>query len=77
MPPDMHWRNREKGNDKEHHEKASFFYLTDFMFWNVLFVYFLFHKMSLSLSMLLVMLFALEGKRSNSHSLVFFKIGVP
>ena len=25
MPPDMHWRNREKSIDLEYHEKASFF----------------------------------------------------
>ena len=25
MPPGVKWRNREKQNDKEHHEKASFF----------------------------------------------------
>ena len=29
-PPDMHWRNREKGNDEEHHEKTSYFYLPGF-----------------------------------------------
>ena len=24
-PPDVQWRNREKGGDKEHHEKVRFF----------------------------------------------------
>ena len=23
--PDVHWRNREKGNDKQYHQKVSFF----------------------------------------------------
>ena len=30
MPPDMQRRNREKRNDKEHHEKASFFQIAEF-----------------------------------------------
>ena len=29
-PLDVQWRNIEKRNDKEHHEKASFFHLTGF-----------------------------------------------
>ena len=58
MPPHIHWRNREKRNDQEQHEKANFV------------------KMSLSLPMLLVMLFVHIGKRWNSYSMMFFKIGV-
>ena len=30
MPPDVQWRNREKRDDKEHHEKASFFHIAEF-----------------------------------------------
>ena len=30
MPAEMHWGNREKQNVQEHHEEASFFYLTEF-----------------------------------------------
>ena len=30
MPSDAKWRKREKRNDKEHHEKASFFHIAEF-----------------------------------------------
>ena len=30
MPSDVKWRKREKRNDKEHHEKASFFHIAEF-----------------------------------------------
>ena len=29
-PPDVQWRNREKQNDKEHHENARFFHVAEF-----------------------------------------------
>ena len=70
----MHRRNREKRNDIEHHEKASFFYLAEFQ--NVFFSLFLFWNLFSSLHMLLVMLFIHVGKRSNGRSLMFFKTGV-
>ena len=60
----MHWRNREKRNDQKHQEKPSFFHLAEF--WND-FSCFVFEKMSSSLSMLFVMLFAHVEKRSNSR----------
>ena len=52
MPPDVRWRKTEKPNDKDYHEKASFFYIAEFLngFCFVLF----FEKMSSSLSMLFV-----------------------
>ena len=31
MPSDVKGRKREKGNDKEHHEKASFFHIAEFL----------------------------------------------
>ena len=31
MPSDMKWREREKWNDKEHHEKASFFHIAEYL----------------------------------------------
>ena len=66
------WRNREKRNYQEH-EKASFFYLADF--YNGF--YSIFGKTSYSLPMWLVtiMLFVPVGKRSNSRSQMFDKIG--
>ena len=30
MPCDVKWRKREKRNDKEHHEKASFFHKAEY-----------------------------------------------
>ena len=30
MPSDVKWRKREKRNDKEHHEKASFFLIAEY-----------------------------------------------
>ena len=30
MSSDVKWRKREKRNDKEHHEKASFFYIAQY-----------------------------------------------
>ena len=30
MPSDVKWRKRQKRNDKEHHEKASFFHIAEF-----------------------------------------------
>ena len=29
-PADVQWRNREKQNDKEHHENARFFHVAEF-----------------------------------------------
>ena len=29
-PPDIQWRNREKRNDKGHHEMARFFHTAEF-----------------------------------------------
>ena len=31
MPPDVSWRKTEKPNDKDYHEKASFFYIAEFL----------------------------------------------
>ena len=73
ISPDLHWRNRIKQNDHEHHEKESFFSAS----WVLeRFFCFVFEKMSSSLPMLLVMLFVHVGKRSNSRSQIFFKVGV-
>ena len=66
----MKWRNREKRNDQEHHEKASFFHIAELQNG---FFYLVFEKMSSSLPMLLFMLFAHVRKRSNSLSQMFFK----
>ena len=41
---DMQWRYREKRNDQEHNEKASFFHLANF--WMVFLFCFAFEKMS-------------------------------
>ena len=30
MPSDVEWRKRLKQNDKEHHEKASFFHIAEY-----------------------------------------------
>ena len=70
---DMHWRNREKRNDQEHHEKASFFSSSWVLEW---FFCFVFEKMSSSHPMLLVMLLAHIGKRANSRSQMSFKTNV-
>ena len=69
----MHWRYREKQNDQEHYEKASFFSDSWVLGW---FFCFAFEKMSSSLHMLLAMLFIHVGIRSNSRSRMFFKTGV-
>ena len=69
----MQWRNREKLNDQEHHEKASFFHLALDLEW---FCCFIFEKVSSSLPMLLVMLVADVAKGSNSRSQMFFKTDV-
>ena len=45
MPPDMHWRIRDKLNAQEYHEKASFFHLAEFE--NV-FLFSFFEKMTTS-----------------------------
>ena len=45
----MQWRNREKGNDQEHHVKVSFFHLADkkiFLPFLLLVMLFVFEKMS-------------------------------
>ena len=39
MPPEMHWRNRGKRNDQEHHEKASFFSTSWVLEWFFLFCF--------------------------------------
>ena len=57
-PPDVQWRNREKRNHKELHEKARFFHVVKF--WNGFFFCFVFKKTSSSLPMLFVHV----GKRS-------------
>ena len=71
----MQWRNREKRNDQEHHVKASFFHLTDkiFFFTSCCLLCYLFLKKCLLHFLLLVMLFAHVAKRSNSRSQIFFK----
>ena len=74
MPPEAQWRNREKQNDKEHHEKACFFTYSWVLEW---FVWFCFEKTFSSFPMLFVQV----GKRSretlrSSRSQQFFKIGV-
>ena len=73
----MNWRNREKQNDQQHHQKASRkkLLLSSWVLEYFLFC-FVFEEMSSSLSMLLVMLFVHVGKRWNSSSNMFFKIGV-
>ena len=63
----MQWRN-----DQKHHEKPSFFHLASFRM-----LFFVFEKMSSLLPMLLFMLFAYVGKRSNSRSQMFLQTGVP
>ena len=69
----MQWRYREKRNDQEHHEKVSFFHLAKC--WMFIFC-FVSEKISSSIPMLLVMLLAHVGKRSNSRSQMFSKTGV-
>ena len=32
MPPEVNWRKSQKQNDREHHEKATFFHIA--AFWN-------------------------------------------
>ena len=75
----MHWRNREKQNDQEYHETASFIHPAEFknflFLFFFLFFFFAFDKVTSSLSMLLVALFFLVEKRSNSRLQIFFKIG--
>ena len=56
----MHWINREKRNDQEHHEKVSFFIWLSFRM--VFFSFFLMRKCTLHT--LLVMFFIHEGNRS-------------
>ena len=70
----MDWRNREKQNYQGHHKKAGFFHLAEFQNG---FYCFVFEKMLSSIPMLVIMLFARLGKRSNSHSQMCFKTGVP
>ena len=74
----MQWRNREKRNDQEHHVKASFFHLTDkiFFFTSCCLLCYLFLKKCLLHFLFLAMLFAHVTKRSNSLSQIFFKTGV-
>ena len=74
----MQWRYRQKRNDQEHHEKVSFFHLAKFwmFFLFCLFSSFCSEKISSSIPMLLVMLLANVGKRSNSRSQMFSKAGV-
>ena len=72
----MHWRNREKRNDQEHYEKASFFHLAGFK--NGFFC-FVFEKMEnvffTSCVMLLDMLVVhVKKPRWNSRSQMFFKV---
>ena len=74
MPSDVKWRKREKRNDKEHHEKASFLYSWVF---ERFFFCFVFERTSSSLRMLFIHI----GKSSSetfrsSRSQIFFKIGV-
>ena len=66
----MHWRNREKRNDQEHREKASFFSSN----WVLDFFFLLLRKWPLH--MFLVMLFIHVGKRLSSSSHIIFKTGV-
>ena len=67
----MHWRNRDKQNDEEHHEKARFFiYLSFTMFFCFAFL------RKCPFHMLHVMLFVHVVKRLNSRSEMFFKTGV-
>ena len=54
----MQWKNREKGGDKEHHEKANFFIYLSFRM-----IFFVFKKTYLLPTHL--MLFVHAGKRSN------------
>ena len=68
----MHWRNREKRNDQEHHVKASFFHLADKTF----FLHFHLLVILFFIQFLLLVLFAHVSKHSNSRSQVFFKTGV-
>ena len=71
MPPDVKWRKREKWNDKEHHEKASFFNIAEF--WNsFVLLYFWINVFFTS---------CVIGKRSsetlrNNRLQMFFKTGV-
>ena len=75
MPSDVKWRKREKRNDKEHHEKASFFHIAEFSngFCFVLFL----RKRLLHFFMLFdhIEKGSSETLRS-SRSQMFFKIGV-
>ena len=69
----MQRRYREKRNDQEHNEKLRFFHLAKF--WMDFFC-FVSEKILSSIPMLLVMLIAQVGKRSNSRSWMFSKAGV-
>ena len=61
MSPYVQWTNGNKRDDKEHHERASFFRLAEFENGTVYF--FLFKKTSSALPMKLVMLFVHVGER--------------
>ena len=79
----VQWRNREKRNYKEHHEKASFFHLAQFQYGSFCFV---FEKTSSPPPTQFALLFVHVEKRSNcdirgktlrsSRSQMFFKVGV-
>ena len=75
MPSDVKWRKREKRTDKEHHEKASFFYVAEFSI-GFCFVLFL-RKTSSSLPMFFVHIEKSSSENLRSRrSQMFFKIGV-
>ena len=67
----MQWRNREKRNDQEHHEKARLF-SSRVLKW---FFCFVFEKISFLLPILL-MSFGHVAKRPNNRSHIFFKTDV-
>ena len=67
-PPDMHWVNREKRNDQEHHEKVSFFIWLSFRF-------FFFFWENVHFIRCLLYFFINVGKRLKSRSQTFFKTG--
>ena len=64
MSPDVKRRDREKQNDKEHHDRASF-------------VHIVFEKTSSSIPMLFLHVGKRSGETlRSSHSQMFFKIGI-